>query len=52
MITINYWAVLAAAVASMIIGSIWYSPLLFAKKWLAAMGWSKEHLEAEESLRD
>jgi hypothetical protein len=39
-IAINYWAVLAAAVVSMVIGSIWYGPL-FGKKFAAAMGMDK-----------
>ena len=43
--SVNYMAVLAAAVASMVIGSIWYGPL-FGKKFMAAMGmdkWTPEH---------
>ncbi len=39
---VNLWAVLAAAVASMIIGFVWYSPLLFAKPWMLAMGYDPE----------
>ena len=31
-IDINYWAVLAAAVSTMIIGYVWYGPL-FGKQW-------------------
>lgn len=34
---INYLAVLVSAVASMVIGSIWYGPL-FGKKFIHAMG--------------
>ncbi|MBP6085104.1 DUF1761 domain-containing protein [Candidatus Gracilibacteria bacterium] len=34
---INYVAVLLAAVAAMIVGSLWYSPLLFGKRWGAEM---------------
>ena len=40
----NYWAILVSAIASMIIGSIWYGPL-FGKKFMEAMGmneWSEE----------
>ncbi|MBI3232122.1 MAG: DUF1761 domain-containing protein [Candidatus Doudnabacteria bacterium] len=36
-VSINFWAVLASAVASMIIGSIWYGPL-FGKKFGSLMG--------------
>ena len=39
MITINYLAVLVAAVVSMVLGAVWYGPL-FGKKWSELMGWS------------
>ena len=35
---INPWAVLVAAVVTYLIGWAWYSPLLWAKPWLAARG--------------
>lgn len=35
---INYWSVLAAAVAQMIIGFIWYSDALLGKQWRKEMG--------------
>jgi len=38
-IPVNMWAVLVAAVASMVVGSLWYSPILFGKKWTKLMGW-------------
>jgi uncharacterized membrane protein len=31
---LNYWAVLGAAVAAMVIGSLWYSPLLLGNPWM------------------
>ncbi len=34
----NLLAVLVAAVATMILGFIWYSPLLFARSWMREMG--------------
>lgn len=36
---INVWAVLAAALSTMVVGFLWYSPLLFAKPWCALMGY-------------
>jgi hypothetical protein len=36
-IEINYWAVLACGVASMILGFVWYGPL-FGKKWMQVIG--------------
>ena len=44
--TINLWAVLAAAVAAMIIGSLWYSPMMFAKSWLAALAKTEADIKA------
>ena len=35
---INPWAVLVAAVATMVIGFLWYSPILFARPWMRLMG--------------
>ena len=36
---VNLWAVLGSAVATMVIGFLWYSPMLFAKPWMVAMGY-------------
>ncbi len=40
-VTVNFWAVLVSAIASMVIGSIWYGPL-FGKKFIALMGMDKK----------
>jgi hypothetical protein len=37
---INYWAVLAAAVAAWLLGAVYYMGL--AKPWMAAQGWKSE----------
>lgn len=37
-VLVNYWAVLAAAAACMVLGSLWYGPL-FGKAWMKSMGW-------------
>ncbi|MBP7056924.1 DUF1761 domain-containing protein [Candidatus Gracilibacteria bacterium] len=39
---INYVAVLLAAVVAMIVGSLWYSPLLFGQRWASEMMWGKK----------
>ncbi|MFQ5797138.1 MAG: DUF1761 domain-containing protein [Bacteroidota bacterium] len=44
-VDINLLAVLVAAIASMIVGAVWYSPALFAKRWLALMKKSEAELE-------
>jgi hypothetical protein len=35
---VNLWAVLVAAVATMVVGFVWYSPILFANPWMKLMG--------------
>ena len=40
--SINLWAVLAAAFSSFVLGGLWYSPMLFLKPWNKAMGRSEE----------
>jgi hypothetical protein len=37
-IEINYWAVVLAAISSMIVGSLWYMPALFGKAWMHMTG--------------
>ena len=38
MLKINYWAVVAAAVAAFVVGAVWYSPLLFGKAYMMLRG--------------
>jgi Protein of unknown function (DUF1761) len=35
---INYWAVVAATLSSMVVGSIWYTPKVFGNYWMKAAG--------------
>jgi hypothetical protein len=44
--SINYLAVLVAGVGYFLIGGLWYSPLLFAEKWLALSGMTREQIKA------
>ena len=43
-VSINYWAVLAAAVASIILGFLWYGPL-FGKQWIRLSGFSDKQIK-------
>jgi surface polysaccharide O-acyltransferase-like enzyme len=36
---VNLWAVLACALATMVVGFLWYSPILFANPWMRLMGY-------------
>ena len=44
-IHVNYIAILVAAVVSFFIGALWYSPLLFAKRWIKATCKTEEDLK-------
>jgi Protein of unknown function (DUF1761) len=39
---INYWAVLAAGLSSMILGALWYSPMLFGASWMRESGMTQD----------
>ncbi len=46
---INYLALIAAIAVNMIAGALWYSPLLFARPWMAANGFTEEQIKAQGS---
>lgn len=35
---VNMWAVLVAAISTMVVGGIWYSPFLFGNVWMKVIG--------------
>lgn len=41
---INYLAVLLATLATMILGFLWYSPLLFGNAWIKQIGLKREEM--------
>jgi hypothetical protein len=41
-VQINLLAVLIAAIINMVIGMLWYSPILFAKLWMSSLGKTDE----------
>src|SRR3989344_5768242 len=49
-VSVNFLAVLASAVASMVVGSIWYGPL-FGKKFMSAMGFDKMSPEHQAEMK-
>lgn len=44
-LAINYWAVLVSALASFVLGALWYSPLLFGKLWIKQSGFTQKDME-------
>jgi len=49
---INHLAVFVCAVMSLVIGALWWSPLLFAKAWQRENGISDEQLAKVNPLRN
>jgi hypothetical protein len=45
-VQLNIWAVIVAALATFVIGGIWYSPAVFGKAWM------KENNLTEEGLKN
>lgn len=43
-ITINYWAVIGAAVANVAVGALWYGPV-FGKQWRKMMGFTEADMK-------
>ena len=48
-ITLNFLAVLVAGVVYMILGALWYSPVLFGNSWMKNIGKTKEQVTADAS---
>ena len=42
---INVWAVLVSTVAFWALGALWYSPLLFSKRWQKEVGFKEEEIK-------
>lgn len=49
--TINWLAVVAAAVAAFVVGGLWYSPLLFSNAWMKENNLSAEHIGRSNRAR-
>ncbi|MFW2405815.1 MAG: DUF1761 domain-containing protein [Gammaproteobacteria bacterium] len=43
---LSWPAILAATIAAMAIGALWYSPILFGNAWLAALGKTEAELQS------
>ncbi len=42
---VNILAVLVAALLTFVLGAFWYSPVLFAKQWMTAQGYTPEKVQ-------
>src|SRR5437899_4223268 len=48
---INLWAVLVCGLADMVLGFLWYSPVLFANPWTVLMGYDPNDKAKMEEMR-
>jgi hypothetical protein len=48
---LNWLAIVVAAIATMVVGFIWYSPLLFAKAWAREMGYDVNDKAKMEEMK-
>lgn len=47
---VNYLAVLTSAAVIFVLGGLWYSPVLFAKKWMSLIGKTEAELKADSTV--
>jgi hypothetical protein len=45
--TVNYLAILVAGIVIFLLGGLWYSPVLFARRWIALQGRTEEQERAQ-----
>src|SRR3977135_2049948 len=48
---LNWLAILVAAISTMVVGFLWYSPLLFAKAWMHEMGYDPNDKARMEEMK-
>ncbi|PYT97706.1 MAG: hypothetical protein DMG38_18630 [Acidobacteria bacterium] len=49
--SLNWLAILAAAISTMILGFLWYSPFLFGKAWAREMGYDLKDKAKMDEMR-
>ena len=48
---VNLLSVLVAAIATMVLGFLWYSPILFARPWMVLMGYDPNDKAKLDEMR-
>jgi hypothetical protein len=51
MVTINYWAIATCTIINMVLGALWYSPLLFGKIWAKLMGLDYNKMKTDPTIQ-
>ena len=49
--SLNWLAILVAGISAMVVGFLWYSPLLFAKAWMREMGYDPNDKARMEEMK-
>src|SRR4051812_34776455 len=44
---VNWLAIIVSAIVIFMLGGLWYSPVLFAKRWIALQGRTEEQMRAQ-----
>ncbi|MCL4482476.1 MAG: DUF1761 domain-containing protein [Bacteroidetes bacterium] len=47
---VNIWAVILAGFSYLIVGALWYSPLLFGKQWIRLNGFTDEDFKSNKPM--
>ena len=47
----NFYAILVAAASTLVVGAVWYSPMLFANAWMKETGLTEEQLKKGNMLK-
>ena len=47
---VNIWGVILAGFSYLIIGALWYSPLLFGKQWIKLNGFTDEDFKSNKPM--
>jgi hypothetical protein len=47
----NFISVLVAATSTIVVGAVWYSPILFANAWMKESGFTEEQLKKRNMLK-
>jgi hypothetical protein len=50
-VTINFWSVLTATIAAMVIGWVWYTPSVFGNIWMRSTGKRMEDINKSDGNR-
>jgi hypothetical protein len=48
---LNWLAIIVAAISTFILGGLWYSPLMFVKRWMKETGITEEDTKHTNMIR-